>query len=235
MAENLVNSAILALALYLVAGMVAAVYFHLRALTRIDPGVQGANLFFRALITPGLIALWPLMLRKTMQPGSDETAFTVSRLSSTRVLSTQSGLFKAVAVIAPIAVAVALILRPAEPSAAPPPVQWRNTVEPLQNIDDTFAGMFEGLPIIVRFRSNGAQTRQIELEVTEDLEEPAVGLFWSEAVDKPFAPADSRYVGPLWGPAVHRYPVPAASTSGGRFVIYSLATGEMLAVANMML
>ena len=55
--------ALLIAAGYLGAGLVVAALFH-GALARLDPAARGAGLGFRLLITPGLIGLWPLVLRR---------------------------------------------------------------------------------------------------------------------------------------------------------------------------
>lgn len=49
-------------ALYAAAGGVFALGFLILGLTRIDHGASGASIWFRSLIVPGLVVLWPLML-----------------------------------------------------------------------------------------------------------------------------------------------------------------------------
>ncbi len=51
-------------ALYLIAGIAVAIPFVTRAITRVDPATTGSSPLFRALILPGVVALWPLMLRR---------------------------------------------------------------------------------------------------------------------------------------------------------------------------
>ena len=50
------------LALYAALGCFAALAFQLRGMRAVDPNTQGSTWGFRVLVTPGLIALWPLML-----------------------------------------------------------------------------------------------------------------------------------------------------------------------------
>lgn len=50
--------------LYAAVGLAAALWMHAGALRRIDPLAATAPLGARLLITPGLVALWPLMLAK---------------------------------------------------------------------------------------------------------------------------------------------------------------------------
>lgn len=52
------------LGIYLLVGLVAAVVLHLSELRRIDPGIAGGGIFFRLVVTPGLVALWPWMMAK---------------------------------------------------------------------------------------------------------------------------------------------------------------------------
>ena len=62
MVEQIVSQLLLLIGAYAAAGLLCAVWLHWSGLRRIDPGVEGAGLFFRLLITPGMIALWPLLL-----------------------------------------------------------------------------------------------------------------------------------------------------------------------------
>lgn len=52
------------IALYAGAGLLVAVWLLARGLGRVDAGARAAPLAFRAIITPGLIGLWPVMLRR---------------------------------------------------------------------------------------------------------------------------------------------------------------------------
>ena len=45
-------------------GLVVALALELRGLARIDPAVTGSSWGFRIAIFPGLVALWPLLLRR---------------------------------------------------------------------------------------------------------------------------------------------------------------------------
>ena len=50
--------------LYLAAGLLFGVPFVLRGVDRIDPDVRGGTRGFRLLILPGVVALWPLLVRR---------------------------------------------------------------------------------------------------------------------------------------------------------------------------
>lgn len=49
---------------YLVAGTLFALVFFFRGLHRIDPASTDSSLGFKAIIMPGCIMLWPIMLLK---------------------------------------------------------------------------------------------------------------------------------------------------------------------------
>ncbi|MHC5211848.1 MAG: hypothetical protein ACYTG2_14100 [Planctomycetota bacterium] len=52
--------------IYLAIGLVFALAFVWRGVSRVDPAAAGGSLGFRLLIVPGAAALWPLLLRRWM-------------------------------------------------------------------------------------------------------------------------------------------------------------------------
>lgn len=66
MPETIAKTLIAVAVAYLTLGLIAAVALHVRGLARLDPSTAGAGLPFRLLITPGLVALWPLALLRWM-------------------------------------------------------------------------------------------------------------------------------------------------------------------------
>ena len=64
MSETVAEWTVLALAVYGLAGLIFALAFQLRGLSRIDAAARGAGLGFRLLILPGMVALWPLLLSR---------------------------------------------------------------------------------------------------------------------------------------------------------------------------
>ena len=54
------------LLIYLAAGVLFAVLFVSIWVGRIDPAARGGTLGFRLVILPGVIALWPLLLRQLL-------------------------------------------------------------------------------------------------------------------------------------------------------------------------
>jgi hypothetical protein len=51
-------------ALYLFAGLVFAIPFVIKGVTKIDEGAHGSTWGFRIIIIPGVIVFWPLLLKK---------------------------------------------------------------------------------------------------------------------------------------------------------------------------
>ena len=58
---------LLIVALYLAAGLVFAVPFVIRGVTRIDESAVGSKWGFRLIIIPGTVVFWPLLLRKWLK------------------------------------------------------------------------------------------------------------------------------------------------------------------------
>ena len=59
--ESIISVLLLLTCAYLLAGISVAALLHHR-LGRLDPATVGAGWLFRLLITPGMIALWPMLL-----------------------------------------------------------------------------------------------------------------------------------------------------------------------------
>ncbi len=74
MAERIAGWIVALVAAYLAAGVVFALAFLFRGIERVDPAAHGARWGFRALIAPGVVALWPLLARRWWSAvrGSDE-------------------------------------------------------------------------------------------------------------------------------------------------------------------
>jgi len=58
---------LLLVALYLAAGLVFAIFFVTRGVTRIDEGAVGSKWGFRLIIIPGTMVFWPLLLKKWLR------------------------------------------------------------------------------------------------------------------------------------------------------------------------
>ena len=63
MSLGLAKLLLFGLLVYTCAGVVFAVFFLARGIGRIDPSAAAASLGFRILVTPGIVALWPILAR----------------------------------------------------------------------------------------------------------------------------------------------------------------------------
>jgi hypothetical protein len=57
------------LALYTVVGIGTAAFAHAKGIDAKDSDVRSGSIGFRLLITPGLVALWPVVLRAMLRDG----------------------------------------------------------------------------------------------------------------------------------------------------------------------
>jgi hypothetical protein len=68
MVVTIVEGALFALATYLAIGAIVAVPFLIFGIGRVDQAAKGAPFAFRVLVLPGVVALWPFMLRRWRRP-----------------------------------------------------------------------------------------------------------------------------------------------------------------------
>ena len=68
MSESLANIIVTAFGIYMLIGLVVGLVFMFGGASRIDPAAKGKGLPLQAklIILPGLIGLWPLMLKKLL-------------------------------------------------------------------------------------------------------------------------------------------------------------------------
>lgn len=57
---------------YLAIGLLFAILFVLKGVTRIDEGAVGSGWGFRVIIIPGTAVFWPLLLRKWWRVGTNK-------------------------------------------------------------------------------------------------------------------------------------------------------------------
>jgi hypothetical protein len=119
--ETFVTIALYAAGAYALAGVMLLIPFHRFALPRLDESANGASRGFRVLVSPGLVALWPVILRKWLaaRRGGEVHGSPDEPVSSLNIRRTQSVLMKIVAIAAPLLLALAIAARP-DPA---PPVQ----------------------------------------------------------------------------------------------------------------
>lgn len=64
MAETIAQWIVLAATAYVAIGVLFAVPFLIVGIKRIDPAAHGSGPGFRLVIAPGVVALWPILLRR---------------------------------------------------------------------------------------------------------------------------------------------------------------------------
>lgn len=66
MNETVASWIVGALGIYLAMGLLFSIPFILKGVGKNDPAVHGATLGFRLIIVPGVVLLWPVLLRRWM-------------------------------------------------------------------------------------------------------------------------------------------------------------------------
>jgi len=74
MTEPVVTLLINLAAAYLLVGLVVAAVFFSRWMKAIDPSASGGSVGFKVLVTPGVIVLWPVILRMVFRRKSSAAA-----------------------------------------------------------------------------------------------------------------------------------------------------------------
>ena len=113
---EIVRLAWAALAVYLAAGGLFCVAFQLRGLSVVDPAARGCGLGFRLLISPGVMALWPWVAGRWLRAirvGAPGPVLDSAR-APRRLRMTHALVWKALAILVPVGLGVALWSRPAE-------------------------------------------------------------------------------------------------------------------------
>jgi hypothetical protein len=114
--KNFVEILLLGAALHLSAGVIFAALFHAAGLKALDTASDGSGLGFRLLITPGVVALWPLLALKWARHRRGETFLgdTEQPVTPRRLRAFHGLAFKLLAVVIPLAIAAALWWRPSD-------------------------------------------------------------------------------------------------------------------------
>jgi hypothetical protein len=69
MIVQLVSGVLLVIAAYLAIGVVVGVPFLLLGVGRVDPSAKAVPWTFRVLVCPGVVALWPYLMRLWIRSG----------------------------------------------------------------------------------------------------------------------------------------------------------------------
>lgn len=121
----------MAIGVYVALGLVAAFYIHLRLLHRLDASADGASWGFRFLVTPGIIALWPILLRKAgkLRRGESPSGNPDGPPTARRIRRRQALLIQAITILIPLLFAAALLLRPAPTTVSDATIPSNNPTE----------------------------------------------------------------------------------------------------------
>ena len=239
MLVTIVETALMIVGIYAVLGILAAIALHVKGLHILDSATRGSGWGFRVLVTPGLVALWPILIHKWRKAAAGgEVLPDPHRPIAPRALrTTQKVSWRAIALIAFVIAAFGVVNRPEVT------VEARNDnieslladPKPLPTIVRELGALFGELPIEARLRGaqDAAGDRQLELTVAEDLAIPTLALYW--------CPPDSRtdstpgagaiFIGTVWGPGERRFPLSERVSGAGEWVLYSIARAETIAAS----
>lgn len=209
----MIETLVLLVGLYLALGLVFALVFHFAGLRRVDSGVDGGGWFFRLLITPGLVALWPVMAWKwkTAVGGGDPAGAADRPVSPQGLRAAHRLVATTLLVLLPLLVALGLWVRPELVQAEAVPV-LETTPEPLPQVlaeGEISVGEAQGT---WRLRSpadgsGNSNLRQIELTLNQDPALPALALYWTPE-DSEGLPTKAIFLGPTTGPGTSCYEIP---------------------------
>jgi uncharacterized membrane protein YphA (DoxX/SURF4 family) len=62
--ETIVSILLTAAGFYLLAGLLFALLFLWKGISKVDEDAAGSGVFFKILVLPGVVALWPVLLLK---------------------------------------------------------------------------------------------------------------------------------------------------------------------------
>lgn len=94
---------------HVLCGAIFAIAFHARGMARLDDAARDGSAGFRVLVTPGIVLLWPVLLRRWMSGPAPV------RSSGPRTLrAAHRVLVQALAMLLPLLVAAALLARAPE-------------------------------------------------------------------------------------------------------------------------
>jgi len=223
-----VELALLAAGVYCGLGAAFALAFQLGGLTRVDPQARGAGIFFRVLITPGVIALWPLLAARWRAAAAGRPrAGAVHRPAAATLRAVHRRSALVLALLVPAGAGLGLALRPpavtGHLAAGPLPDPAPRGVEVLADAEP-----FAGLPLRLHVRCAGPAA-QIELELDRDLDAPSLLLYWSE--DAATFSRTGVLLGHVWGPGRRRFDLPArAAGGGGSLVLFAPLAAQTVGV-----
>lgn len=205
MLETIVGYFWMALLAYAAAGLLFGVPFVFFWAGRVDVAAQAGSWGFRLAILPGVIALWPLMLAKTLRSRRDRQAPPdAERFCAAGTLRRMHGVaFSVIVVLVPLICGVAFLTRPNEERSVVKQLAPAMLAEPVP----LAASRPGNLPIEVSMRTDGRHF-QVQLDVAQPLGDPLVALYWSSGSHSERVGNDAVFLGSVWGPARLVFPLP---------------------------
>lgn len=222
-----------ALGVYAFAGVLAAIALHVHGLRVFDHATIGAPLMFRVLTTPGMIALWPVLLLKWRKAarGVDAAGAPDAPVRAMGLRRMHGLAARGLAVALPIVIGAAVMVR--EPVAMSEAVASLQEPAPLAHVAIERKGAFGDLPIALRLRTDDMRSWQVELAIARDLEKAGLALYWADAPDGALVPGAAVYLGNVYGPGSRRYVIDDEHiVAGGLLLLYSFIDAEVIARTN---
>jgi hypothetical protein len=216
---------------YLAIGIVVALMIHAKGLKAIDPATEGGGIFFRLLITPGLVALWPYMALKWKRAESNRPLEPdQKRPFSPKGLRQWHGLLvQLLAIILPIVLALAIANRePLQVQAGASDQLVFNQPQITQVLGSEEWSLENAMLQLTLGRGHLGRLL-LEVMTPVDLEIPNLALFWCEGVVTD-EPVNGHFLGNIWGPSSQVLRLPEAAKPGeGTLALYSLSWRKMIA------
>lgn len=229
LSETIATAIMIAVAAYVAVGVGMAAWLQAGVLARRDPSMHGASWLFRIAVTPGLVALWPLMMaapRDGHLRAEHQPATAPRRLRRRHALA-----MPVLCVALPILAAWALVARESlvEPTNAALPAQFVADAE-LTHVVRKSTALVDGFAIRAMVLADAQGRRHVvELDVREDIPLRAPALYWLTEFSVRQPMRGSEFLGAVPGRGVHRFELPAElANARGEFAIVSFDDNRRL-------
>ena len=231
MLQSIVEIKLMVAGVYLGIGAAFALVFQVFGLAKVDPAAKGAGLPFRLLITPGLVALWPVIAMKWKKASNGKHAQGEAErpVSPDNLRRTHGLAAKFAALFLPIVFTLGFYGRSEIHSVAGPIREEVGIDEKRFDREVMRLGqVFRDEPIEGSIRTNGEENYQLELKIGQGFDSLTLALFWSGSED----PKEGSLLGLIWGPGERRFALPTKLESGPmRLLLYSMTDHVVVATS----
>ncbi len=207
---------------YLAIGIVVSLYIHSGPIRKFDSGVEGAGIFFRIIITPGMIALWPFVLRRHLQikAGNEAPPDSDKPVPAMKLRARHGKYVTLIGILIPVMSFAILGVRQPEATNPAAALSEAGAVEVLAEKNP-----FPGFNI--EYTIHRGSKSQLRMIVSEKLPLDEPMLYW---MPNDRNKKTSEFVGPIYGPGVYTFQIPESMTKkdDGEFAILSFADGTAL-------